>query len=287
MYLLDFKSTILNNKVFHYEVRNNIPNPDSDAVHIVQPCHNSFEMTKLSADCIKKFTDTPYILWIVANFCDSNTKRQLSKLSGINLIFNHTKIGTFFHPWYRTPYGGSLANGVALEIAAEVIDGKYMFVMHNDALPVKNGWLSFLKSKLNNRVKIAGVSQDKTRVNAVHQSGFLVESDLCRELRLSYMPDMPKYDDGDAITLGLRYYGFDSFVCKNTFNNPETVAWLDSPIYPDFLRDYTGFDRCFNDSGELIYLHLGRGTKKFRDMFLKDGRLTKKEWIKYIRGWYF
>lgn len=286
MYLLDLRNIIIDNKMFSYEVRYRVPAHGSDAVHIVQPCHNSFEMTKLSVDCIKKFTDIPYVLWIVANFCDDNTKKLLSNLDNVNLIFNHTKIGSFFRPWYRIPYGGSIANGVALEIAAEVIDGKYMFVMHNDALPVKSGWLSFLKSKLNDKVKIAGVSRDKIRVNAVHQSGFLIDSALCRRLELSFMPSMPDYDDGDGITLGLRHYGYDSYSCKNTFNNPETFVWLNSPVYPDFLREYTRFDRCFNDDRELIYLHLGRGTKMFRDLFTQEMQMSKKDWIHNVRRYF-
>ena len=267
-------------KSYFYEVPSKIDVPE-DAVHIVQPCHNSIELTKLSIECIKRYTDCHYVLWIVDNCSDSNTRKFLSRLDGVNVIFNRTKIGSSL-PWRRTPYIGSRSNAIALELAAHVInDCKYMFVMHNDCVPVNLGWLEFLKSKINKDVRIAGVSQDKTRICAVHQSGFIFDFELYKKLGLSFMPRMPEYDVGDGITLGLLANGYNSFVCKNTFNNPEMLCYLDE----GFLKQYI-FDKSFNDDNELIYMHMGRGSNRWRDFFLKDGRVRKKEWIEYVREQY-
>ena len=211
---------------YKYEVliKNKDDNPN--AVNIIMPCHNSFEMTNLAINCIKKYTEQTHVIWVVDNFSNKKTRKLLSKLNDVNVIFNRTKIGTFLQPWYKIPYGGSLANAVALELAAKVIDCKYMFVMHNDCIPVKKGWLSYLKSKLSDEIKIAGVRQDPTRVKAIHQSGFIFDFELYKKFGLSFMHNMPVYDIGDQITTGLLDNGYKYHVCKNTFNNPETMELL-------------------------------------------------------------
>ncbi|MBA7489536.1 hypothetical protein ES702_00070 [subsurface metagenome] len=280
------KTTVINNKEYRYDVLIRNGDEGYDAVHIVQPCHNIIELTDLSVKCIKKYTEHSYVVWLVDNFSNRKTRNFISQLKDVNIIFNHTKIGTFFRPWHKIPYGGSLANAIALELAAKVVNCKYMFVMHNDCVPCKKGWLSYLKSKLNDEVKIAGARQDPTRVKALHQSGFIFVFELYKKLNLSFMHNMPIYDVGDQITLGLLKNGYKYFVCKNTFNNPETIELLNSEeVYPDFLRKYV-FDKCFNDDGELIYLHLGRGTLKHRDDFLKEKRLPTKDWIYFINKYF-
>lgn len=280
------KTAIIDNKQYTYEVLVKKEDESRDIIHIVQPCHNSIELTDLSVKCIKKYTEKPFVLWLVDNFSNNKMRNFISQLEDVNVIFNHTKIGTFFRPWYRIPYGGSLANAVALELASSVIDCKYMFVMHNDCVPVKKGWLSFLKSKLNDKVKIAGVSHDRIRANAVHQSGFIFDFELYKKYQLSFMHNMPEYDVGDQITIGLLDQGYDYYVCKNTFNNPETIELLNKDKYPDFLREYIRFDRCFNDDDELIYLHLGRGSRRFSFRFREKKRLSKKDWVYYINKFY-
>ena len=41
-------------------------------------------------------------------------------------------------------------------------------------------------------------------------------------------------------------------------------------------------DRCINNSGKVIYMHLGRGIVKSEKKYYKSGRTTLKEWI----SWY-
>ena len=40
---------------------------EPDAVSIVQPCHNGRALTEASIEFIRKFTTTPYALWVVDN----------------------------------------------------------------------------------------------------------------------------------------------------------------------------------------------------------------------------
>ncbi len=263
---------------------------NEDAVHIILPGHDSIEMTRLAVECIKKYTDKDdYVLWVVDNFSNKETREATLELEHVNILCNLTKVGTWYRPWYWQPYGGSTSNAVALGIAAAILDKmmnvcRYLFVMHNDSVPVKKGWLPFLKSKLNDKVKIAGVSQDTARVHAIHQSGFLFDFRLYKELGMSFMHNMPEYDVGDMITLRLRENGYGEFFCQNTFNRPANAEFLNTGEYPDFVRKYR-MDKSFDDDRNLIYMHLGRGTAKNRDE-QKEGRMTKQDWINCINHYY-
>lgn len=274
--------TIILGKEYSYDVAIKCDVEDEDAINIVMPCHDGVEITDLAVKCIKKYTNTPYKLWIVDNFSNNKTLRYLKDIPNVNLISNKTKVGTFFKPWYRIPYGGSLCNAIALEIAAKEITGKYMFVMHNDCVPIHSEWLNFLKIKLKNKVKIAGFSQDKTRVLAVHQSGFLFDFELYNKLELTFMHNMPIWDVGDYITIGLENNGYEKFVCESKFNNPHTIDYLIDK--PNFLQ--RRLDIAFNDVSEPLYLHLGRGARFMRELFKKKTHLSKKEWIDNITKYY-
>jgi len=269
-------------RTYNYKISRLVESLDPEAVHIVMPVRNSIEMTDVAIRCIKKYTNEPYVLWIVDDDSNQEMKEYLSLLEGVNVIYNTSGIGTWYQPRWMTKYRITFANAVSLDLAAKIIKGKYMFVMHNDALPVKVGWLDYLKSKINDKVKIAGVSQDRARVNAVHVSGFLFDFELYEKLNLHFMHDMPIYDVGDFITIGLRGNDYETFVCKNTFNNPETLALVkDNPKYPEFVRN-SPFDRCFNDDGELIYMHLGRGTGRGGDAHHKEGYMKRSEWVEWV-----
>ncbi|MDD5453897.1 MAG: glycosyltransferase family A protein [Candidatus Ratteibacteria bacterium] len=254
------------------------------------PVRNSIGITDVAIQCIKKYTKEPYVLWIVDNDSNQDMLEYLSNLRDVNIIYNQSGIGTWYYPHWLIKHEGSFANAIALELAAQIVKGKYMFVMHNDALPVSADWLTHLKSKLDNNTKIAGVSQDKTRVKAVHTSGFLFDFELYEKLDLSFMHNLPAYDVGDYITTGLLGEGYKKYVCMNTFNNPATINLITYGSYPDFIKNYS-FDRSFNDDGELIFMHLGRGTTRTKDEHPKEGYMKRSEWVNgikkhFLRGQY-
>jgi hypothetical protein len=151
---------------------------------------------------------------------------------------------------------------VGLELAVRLIDPgtHYLMSMHMDAMPCHVGWLSFLKSKLCNGVGAAGVRMDKTRTaeGVLHVLGYMVDFRLFRELKLDFFPELPDLDVGDKVTIRLRQAGYEVFVCPNTVWEAQLAEAipLSSP-----LRDLH-VDRSFDDDGNLIFLHLGRGVRK-------------------------
>jgi hypothetical protein len=174
---------------------------------------------------------------------------------------------------------GSYANAVGLELASKVIATRtrYMFVMHNDILVCRSGWLIFLLSKLNYRVRGATVSYDPSRIHAMHASGFLFDFSLFKKLKMNFMPNIPEYDVGDLVTIRLREAGYDYYICKNTFNHPESVDLIDihNPLHDMYC------DRVFDNDGKVIYLHLGRGTPKAAKAYDKSGKTYPEQWVNY------
>ena len=187
---------------------------------------------------------------------------------------------------------GAYANAVGLELGCAFInqDTKLVFTMHSDTLVLKKGWLSFLMSKLNEKVRAVACWTDNIRVNALHIGGLLFDYSLFRSFNMDFLPnidkarfpDRPEYDVGDLITLKLSDNGYNYYSCKNTYNDPSLVE-----VIPDNhpLKNIHS-DRCFDDEGDLFFAHMGRGTSKSSGTYKQEGKTYPREWIvfaeKYI-----
>lgn len=258
-----------------------------DAVAIVVPCHEAFDLTRTCLDAIARFTDVPHEVWVVDNASSRATVERLRAETTANLVLNRTapwkRRGPVarFLPWYRQAGGGSIANGVALELAANVVDRRWMFVMHNDAMPVKRGWMSYLVSRLGDRTRAVGMRQDPTRVRAAHQSGLLFDFALFRPLGMSFMPGLPAYDVGDLVTVRLREAGYEVAICDNVYNQPELRERLPAGHWLRQVHCDIAFDRA----GDPFYLHLGRGTLRYSNPGGDHAReLALEEWLALVRA---
>ena len=260
---------------------------ESDAVTIVVPCHEAFELTRTCLETIRRFTDVPHEVWVVDNASSAATVARLVSETTANLILNRTApwrragILSRFLPWYRQTGGGSIANGVALELAATVVATRWMFVMHNDAMPCKRGWLRGLLSRLDARTRGVGVRQDAIRVKAMHQSGFLFDFSLFRSLRMSFLPGLPDYDVGDLVSVRLRDAGYAIAICDNVHNDPE----LRHRLPDDHWLKPVHCDIAFDAAGDPFYLHLGRGTLRSSKRGFDQARdLSLSDWLELVRA---
>lgn len=254
-----------------------------------QPNRTAIELLRVCIEAVQYFTPEPHELWIVDNNSPRESLHWLNKRLDINLVQNRTEPlppearradrehiqSTSQQDW------GSYANAVALELGTRLIDpgSHYLMSMHMDALPCRVGWLSFLKSKLTNGVGAAGVRLDKTRTaeGVLHVLGYMVDFRIFRDLKLDFFPELPELDVGDRVTIRLRQAGHDVFACPNTIWDArlaETIP-LSSP-----LRDLQ-VDRSFDDDGNLIFLHLGRGIRKSGGEHKRGP--SPEEWIKIAR----
>lgn len=272
---------------YTFEVMERSRAHEAGAVAIVVPCHEAFELTRACLEAIHRFTDVPHEVWVVDNASSTATVARLTSETTANLLLNRTapwrRSGLFarFLPWYRQTGGGSIANGVALELAAGVVDAPWMFVMHNDAMPCKRGWMRYLLSRLDARVRGVGVRQDPTRVQAMHQSGFLFDFSLFRPLGMSFLPGLPGYDTGDLVSVRLRENGYAVAFCENAFNDPELRRRLSDDHWLKPIACDIGFDAA----GDPFYLHLGRGTlRSARPGFDQARGLSLAEWLALVRS---
>ncbi len=252
--------------------------PSDAATGVLQACVRT----------IRRYTPEPYELWIVDNNSPWSRAKRLLELPDANVVLNRTEP---VPPAGRGPISklrglgrqtkwGSYANGIALELAVRLINPETtrLLVLHMDTAPCRSNWLSFLMSKIGDRTAAAGVRMDRKRTpeGVLHVLGMLVDFPLFKQLGLDFMPEMPRYDVGDRVTAGLRAAGYDVFGCANTIWQPDLVNRL--PVDSPFRK--LQVDRSFDDEGNVIFLHLGRGIRKSSAV---DGEGTShQEWLTFV-----
>jgi hypothetical protein len=85
-----------------------------------------------------------------------------------------------------------------------------------------------------------------------------VDFRIFTRLGLDFFPELPDLDVGDRVTVKLRAAGYDVFACPNTVWEPDLADRIpeSSP-----LRRFHA-DRSFDDAGNVIFLHMGRGLRR-------------------------
>ncbi len=227
----------------------------------------SIPILQLCIKTIKKFTDTPYELWVCDNNSPPENIRWLLEEPNVNVILNKTTI----------PEGGSYANAVGLELVAHFVrpNTQFFMALHQDIAPCKKGWLSYLLTKFSDKVKAVGVREDKGRVTEgiLHVLGYIVDFQLFRQLQLSFYPELPDYDVGDKPIVKIRESGYQYFSTPNTLWDQSLI----SSIKNESLRNFN-VDRSLDEEGQPIFLHLGRGVAKSQgEYFNTDKSLTTWE----------
>lgn len=234
---------------------------------------------------IQHFTQESYELWVVDNNSPLEQTRWLIEWPNLNVILNRTEplpAEARSQPSNQQEHG-SYANAVALELATRLIEPqtRYFMTLHMDTMPCHPGWLSFLQSKIRGKVKAAGVRLDRVRTPAgvLHVLGYMVDFQLFRELKLDFLPQLPRYDVGDWVTVALREAGYQVFACSNTLWQPELIETIptSSP-----LRDLS-VDRAFDDDGNVIFLHLGRAVRQSQNQ-VEGRKVSLEEWINFAAG---
>lgn len=249
--------------------KRNITQPD-DAPRILVISHitnqRALDLLETCVAGVREFTPEPHELWVIDNNSPVEWLHSLKQIPSINLVLNRTepRPAHLSHLDLETAqfHYGSYANAIGLEIGAYLIDSssRYLMTMHMDTMPVKSGWLSYLKSKLNDKTAASGVRMDNTRTRdgVLHVLGYMVDFQVFRKLELNFFPNLPDYDVGDEVTVKLREAGYDVFACRNSLWNPDLVSLIpDSSV----LR-HLNVDRSFDDDDDVIFLHLGRGVRR-------------------------
>jgi hypothetical protein len=269
-----------------------------EAPRLIAVCYNStgvgVDITRVCVESVLRHTPGPYELWVVDNASPPQHSEWLRSLEGVNVVLNHTPPVPKESLGWRARLGlrevgsgeqmsvGSYANAIGLELGVWAIDPatQQVFVMHNDVLVLRDHWLAYLQSKLSERVRAVGVLRDRhpQRIGALHVLGLLFDFALYRQLDMSFMPALPRLDVGDRISATLRAHGYEEFVCRNTYNEPELAKWIPENDPVSRLRHAP----CvFDDDRNVIYAHMARGTRKSAGSYQKAGRTYPEEWIAF------
>ena len=247
------------------------------------PNELAYHTLRVCVQAIQHFTPELHEIWVVDNHSPRAQADRLLELRDVNLVFNRTeprpRNARYISIKSRQKNWGSYANAVALEIGIRLVDPntQYLMTMHMDTMPVQSGWLSYLRGKLNEHVRSSGVRLDTGRVKqgTIHVLGNLVDFQLFRQLKLDFFPQLPDYDVGDRAIMQIRQAGFDISACPNSLWDGKLL---------DALPELSPFrslqvDRSFDDTGNVIFQHLGRGGRKSSGESVKGA--TTEEWIQF------
>jgi hypothetical protein len=264
-----------------------------NAVRLVVPAYQPNVMAqhllRVCIDSIRCMTPAEeYELWVVDNCSPWNNCRWLLDYPGINVALSRTKPlppekRYFYSPlafWQRQEQWGSYANAVGLELALELIDPASLWLMtlHMDTMVCSPNWLAFLKSKLSDTNKAIGVCLERHRMpeGVVHILGCMVDYQVFLSLGIHFWPNLPVQDVGDKVTIALRDAGHTVSVCRNTYENPELVEFIE--LASPYKRLHVV--RAFDDDDLVIFMHLGRGIPKADERYSGE-TASAEEWIKF------
>lgn len=251
-----------------------------------QPNATAREILRLCIDSILYFTASPIELWVVDNASPPEFSDWLSETASFNVLFNRTHprrpdtiAGTLFGN-KPDPAAASYANAIALELAARVIDPETQRFMslHMDTMACHPRWLDSLIARFSPKCRASGVRLDTVRVRTLHILGMMFDFQLFEPLRLSFLPDLPNLDVGDRISVALERAGYELAACRNTHTDPSLIDVLP----PDSPFAALNVDRTFNEAGDIIFMHLGRGIAKSRGQLL-EGKTSPEAWIEFGR----
>lgn len=253
--------------------------PNRTAQAILQVC----------IETIQRYTPEPHELWVVDNHSPWWYVLPLLRYPNINIAANRTEPlpvgdrGGLARLWHgrNQQARGSYANAIALEIALRLIhpESRYIMPLHMDIMPCRTDWLTYLHSQLKGKVAASGVRMDRERTpeGVLHVLGYIVDLELFRRYKLDFFPHLPQYDVGDRVTVELRAAGYEVFACPNTLRDPHLIETI--PVSSPLRSLHV--DRSFDDQGNVIFLHLGRGVRKATGEHTQG--TTPEEWVRFAR----
>ncbi len=263
----------IDSKVYNLEViQRVVQRAEAPRIIIVSHVVNGMGTELLNAclDGVRHFTPEEHEVWVIDNNSPRENLKRLLDRDDVNVALNRVEpvppdaCNSFAGVQKKQDQKnwGSYANAIGLEIGIRLIDPstRYLMLMHMDTCPCHLGWLTFLRSKIDNQVKASGVRMDKSRTpeGVLHVLGYMVDFKVFKDLGLSFFPDLPRLDVGDNVTVRLREAGYGVFSCNNTLWSPE----LDDEIPDSSPLKGLRIDRSFDDEGNVIFLHLGRGVRR-------------------------
>jgi len=276
-------------------------------VPVFIPNESAFELASVCLESLSNFCPDNINIWAVDNNSPSGTSSELSKIPRVNVITNHTeprspRVGRLL-PKLRMVrnkllqnresrqlqmFDGSYANAIAIEIALAVIGhvAENVITLHSDTVITRHTSINEFLRHLDGNVRAVGYRRDPGRAHALHVAGLLFDWPAVQALGGKFFPEdvtqsqkTDGYDCGDLVTILLEQSGFKTVALKNTYNDPS----LESQIKPDDPFRDLKVDRVLDESGNVVFAHLGRGTSMAFGGELNSSRVSPRDWVNFVR----
>ena len=257
------------------------------------PNQTAIDILRTALQAIQKNTPSPHELWVVDNNSPIENVNWLLEWPGTNIILNQTqpkshgvkfmwrRLTATIKGQHRHPYEASYDNAIAIELAGRLINPntRYFMTLHMDTMPCNPAWLEYLRLKIDHGYAASGVRMDvkRKRQRILHVLGCLLNWQLFRDMGLDFLPALPLYDVGDLVSVQLQAAGHTLFACRNTVSQPELIDTIPQNSH---MRNFD-VDRSFDDQGNIIFLHLGRGVRKSTGDVSKG--VSPREWIRFAQ----
>ena len=189
----------------------------------------------------------------------------------------------------KAPRAGSNANAWSLEFAISYFNKinykpKFFMTLQTDVIFTKFSSIMDLREEmLNDKKIIAGGFREQLNLGKkfkiIHSLGCMWNLDLFKKLKLNLYPDLPNYDVAEkAIALSTNHgYKILSYL------NLRTDKHLNHKIKDKkYLTLGNGVDIFVNKKFEVVFLHLGRGIEKSKNLNLVSKKFSALDWI----NWY-
>mgnify|MGYP003627180822 CR=1 FL=1 len=240
-------------------------------IDIVIPSFHSKELTSLAIRSFEKYkSDFNFRYIVVENSSDDSYKEHVLSLSS-DVIWIQNPMPSFLDS--GKPTVRSEANASGLENGLELVKTEYVFMCHSDVVACHESWMKFLVSKIEEGHSMVAVREHD---DCAHVIGLLVETKIARAVSL--YPIYGVLDVGDSMTHYCKDEGLDYYICKNTNNHPFLVEEIKEEKYKKMI----GVDKVFNDNGDVIYMHLGRGADKQFNNYHKPNKIYFNDWVKIV-----
>ena len=237
---------------------------------VIIPSYHSKALTLICIESFERFKSKGMeMTYIVIENSDDISYRDdvLNSATNVKWMINPTKLR------------GSDANADALRIGLKEVKSEFVFLCHCDTCVASKLFFDELLKKAKDGYRMVGTGLDNTRINACHISGIFVDTEIARSVDMfpSYQNCKMIMDVGDDITKYCRDNDIKHTCLNNTYNLFDEGSLLDDK--------YRGFrvNRSVNKSGEVLFMHLGRGIPKTQGVYKKEGRIYLAEWIAFCR----
>jgi len=232
-------------------------------------------MTLNALASFRKYNDMPANYVVVDNFSEQWVLDDLVREAGgfATIVSNYGEPKSI-----KLGHWDSLLNAIGVDIGSRFVHTDLGFVCHNDVLACRIGWLRHLSEKIQGGVRGAAFLRDNGRINAMHVSGYMYDARLYGEDVADWYPVRGGWDVGDHYTQFLRDRGHEYHVCLCTHNDTSLIPREDPTTR--YLRQIRA-DRCIDDDGNVLYMHMGRGSFKSIGQYSQTGKTTHEEWVEF------